>query len=394
MGWQTRSAMEEKMKFLRIYESGEYTFSELCRIFEISRTTGYKLLARYEKEGLKCCIERPRRPLNVPHRTPEKIERAIIALRKQHPRWGARKLMVLLGRKVPKDQVPSETTVNAILKRNGLVKSRKRRGHRVGKEYPEFRPTNCNEIWSADYKGKFRLGNYRYCHPLTICDSYSRYLFTSKGHYYPTYKAVKEEFKRVFKAYGMPVYMHTDNGVPFGSMQSIQRYSQLSYWLIDLGIYPLFSDPGCPQQNGRHERMHRDLKAYCTQPVSSTLTKQQAVMDRFVGEYNEVRPHEALKMETPGSIHERSSRSYPEKIVAYDYPWSFRKLKVTKNGAIRWGAYNWVYISRGAIKKYVGLEELENGIWKVYYRDVVLGYFDESKIESKEQHLKLSKTIV
>jgi hypothetical protein len=228
----------------------------------------------------------------------------------------------------------------------------------------------------------------------TICDSYSRYLFTSKGHYYPTYKAVKEEFKRVFKAYGMPVYMHTDNGVPFGSMQSIQRYSQLSYWLIDLGIYPLFSDPGCPQQNGRHERMHRDLKAYCTQPVSSTLTKQQAVMDRFVGEYNEVRPHEALKMETPGSIHERSSRSYPEKIVAYDYPWSFRKLKVTKNGAIRWGAYNWVYISRGAIKKYVGLEELENGIWKVYYRDVVLGYFDESKIESKEQHLKLSKTIV
>jgi hypothetical protein len=152
---------------------------------------------------------------------------------------------------------------------------------------------------------------------------------------------------------------------------------------------PVFSDPGSPQQNGRHERMHRDLKAYCTNPCCHTLSKQQKLMDVFVKEYNEVRPHEALGMLTPSSVHEYSKRSYPEKPSVYDYPYGYKKLRVTRNGAIRWGAYNWVYISRGAKKRYVGVKEIGEGIWQVYYRTVFLGRFDETKLKRKEQYLKL-----
>ena len=391
MSWQKTSPMEEKKKFIRMWQSGDYTVTELCNSHNISRTIGHKLIKSYKEKGELCFLEKSRRPRNIPHKTPLIIEEAIVNLRKKHKHWGARKLMKLLEGEFHVEEIPSETTVNSILKRNGLVNEVKRRGHRVKKLNPKFDPSNCNEIWSADYKGKFRLGNKRYCHPLTISDSKSRYLFSSKGHYHPTYKSVKEEFRRVFREYGLPEHLHTDNGVPFGSMQSVQRFSRLSYWLIDIGVYPLFSDPGCPQQNGRHERMHKDLKASCTNPAASTLRKQQLLMDDFLEEYNLVRPHEALGMLTPGSVHVKSSRIYPERVLDYDYPYDYKVLKVTKNGSIRWGAYNWVYISTGAMRKYIGVKEIGDGIWKVYYRHVYLGSFDEKLLKDKEQYLKLIK---
>ncbi len=394
MSWTNTNPMEEKIKFIRAWQSGQYTVSDLCNAHNISRTTGHRLIRKFNQEGEKCFFEKSKGPKNIPNKTNPKIEKAIIKLRKKHKLWGARKLMKLLEKKFNLNQIPSETTVNAILKRNGFVKARKRRPHKIEKLNPKFDPSNCNEIWSADYKGKFRLGNKRYCHPLTICDSKSRFLFTSKGHYNPTYKAVKEEFTRVFKKYGLPLFMHTDNGTPFGSIQAIQRFSKLSYWLIDLGIHPIFSDPGCPQQNGRHERMHKDLKAFCANPPLSTLRKQQTLMDNFVKEYNEIRPHESLDMFTPKQIHQTSNRKFPKKIPDYDYPYDFKKLKVSKNGTLRWGAYQWVYISRGAVQKIIGIQEIGNGIWKVFYRNVFLGYFDEKLINRKEQYLKLSKIIV
>ena len=394
MSWINTKPMEEKIKFIRAWQSGQYTVSDLCNAHNISRTTGHRLIRKFNQEGEKCFFEKSKCPKNIPNKTSPKIEKAIIKLRKKYKLWGARKLMKLLEQQIPINQIPSETTVNAILKRNGFVKARRKRGHKVEKLNPKFDPNSCNEIWSADYKGKFRLGNKRYCNPLTICDSKSRFLFTSKGHYNPTYKAVKQEFTRVFKKYGLPVFMHTDNGSPFGSIQAIQRFSKLPYWLIDLGIHPVFSDPGCPQQNGRHERMHKDLKAFCVNPPRATLRKQQILMDKFVKEYNEVRPHEALDMFTPKQIHQLSNKTFPVKIIDYDYPFDFKKLKVSKNGTLRWGAYQWVYISRGAIQRIIGIQEIGNGIWKVFYRNVFLGYFDEKLINRKEQYLKLSKIIV
>ena len=231
------------------------------------------------------------------------MEPAIVQLRNKHPNWGARKLRVLLKKKETNKNIPSETTINAILKRNNLITSNRRRNPKEGKLFPKFDPLLPNEIWSADYKGKFKIGNKRYCWSLTICDSNSRLILGISCHYRPDYISVKQGYTRVFRKYGLPEFMHTDNGTPFASMRSPRRFSRLCYWLVDQGITPVFSDPASPQQNGRHERMHKDLKAYCKHRVQNTLSKQQKVMDDFLEEYNNVRPHEALKMETPSSVH-------------------------------------------------------------------------------------------
>jgi len=174
-------------------------------------------------------------------------------------------------------------------------------------------------------------------------------------------------------------------------MRSPMRFSKLCYWLVDLGITPVFSDPASPQQNGRHERMHKDLKAYCKFRIKHTLSKQQIVMNDFKFEYNNIRPHEALNMKTPDSVHVKSNRQFTNKKIPYQYPIHFKVLKVSTNGAARWGAYNWLFISNAAIGRYVGIEETTNGIWNVYYRDVLLGYMDEKLITTKETYLHINK---
>ncbi len=395
MGWHSRSVMEEKLKFIRLWQSGEYTMSSLCDYFGVSRVTGYRLIKRFETEGETCLDPRSRRPHRIPHKTLPEIESAIVNLRTKHPNWGARKLIVLLGRTFKSEVIPSETTVNAILSRNGLVKKRGRRPRGVSRLNPDHSSSFCNEIWSVDYKGKFRLGNKRYCHPLTIQDKKSRYLLSCQGHYSETYENVKRAYIAAFRTYGLPQYIHSDNGGPFGHIRSVCRFTRLSYWLIDHGVLPLYSDLASPQQNGKHERMHRDLKAFCTRPVRHTLSKQQILMDEFVREYNDIRPHEGLSMKTPGSVYEASDRSYKGGRVAdYEYEANMKVLTVMKSGAIRWGAYHWVYVSTAASRRKVGVEEVGNGIWNMYYRNVLLGYFDIRKLKKKEQYLYLSKPIV
>jgi len=262
MSWQTKSIMEQKIRFIQLWLTNDYTFKGLCESFSISRTTGYKLLDKYHQFGEDAFLQGSKAPINIPHKTSAAVEKKIIQLRQKHETWGARKIKVLLERHFKKDKIPSETTINAIFKRNGLIKNRKRRSARLGKQYPKFDPKECNEIWSADYKGKFKLFNGRYCCPLTICDSKSRKIMGIKCHYKMTYKAVKQAYKEVFREFGLPHFMHTDNGSPFGNVTATKRYTRLSYWLIEKGVIPVFSDPASPQQNGRHERMHRDLKSY------------------------------------------------------------------------------------------------------------------------------------
>jgi transposase InsO family protein len=269
-----------------------------------------------------------------------------------------------------------------------------KRIRRVKPVYPIFDPQECNEVWSADYKGKFKMRNMKYCHPLTIADSRSRFLFTAKAHLHEDLKSVKKEFTRVFRKYGMPRQIHTDNGTPFGSVSSIQRYTRLSYWFIELGILPVFSDPAHPEQNGRHERMHRDLKAACALPASFDLRSQQIKLSAFVKEYNYVRPHEALAMETPAKAHKWSERAFPEYIKEWSYAPHMKVMNVTQNGSIRWKSYYWVYLTRGLIGKRVAAEEIGNGIWKVFYRDVFLGYFNEKNIREKQTSTRLSTNLV
>ena len=188
-----------------------------------------------------------------------------------NPRWGAKKIEKLLFNDYPEREVPSFITIHNILKKNGLICPQKKL-RRVKPSFPIFDPKQCNEVWSADYKGKFLIGNKKYCHPLTIADSRSRFLFSAKAHYKENFKSVKAEFTRVFRVYGLPQQVHTDNGSPFGSVQAIQQFTRLSYWFIELGILPVFFDPAHPEQNGRHERMHRDLKAACAKPTALNIS--------------------------------------------------------------------------------------------------------------------------
>jgi transposase InsO family protein len=393
MPWKETTTMEEKVAFICEWLSEKYSISELCKFFGISRPTAYRLIQQYEKYGIKGLLDQSKAPINHPNRTSQDVEKKILFLKEEHKRWGAKKLRRLLFNDFTESEIPSVVTVHNILLRHGLVCPQKRL-RRIRPVYPIFDPQECNEVWSADYKGKFKMGNMQYCHPLTISDSKSRFLFTAKAHLREDFESAKAEFTRVFRKYGLPKQIHTDNGGPFGSVNSIQRYTRLSYWFIELGILPVFSDPAHPEQNGRHERMHRDLKAACAMPSANDMATQQRKLNSFVKEYNTIRPHEALGMSTPAQVHKLSDRPFPEYIKEWVYSPHMKVMNVVKNGSIRWKSYYWVFLTESLIGKRVGAEEIGNGIWKVYYRDVFLGYFNEKDIREKQSSTRLSTNIV
>ena len=363
------------MEFIILYNTHTIPVSHLAERFGISRPTAYKYIKRYEDSGMAGLLELSRRPHNTPNKTPPDIEEQILYLRNKHPRWGAEKLLVLLEDRCPNRELPQVSTINNILKRNGLVAKRKKR-IRVEPIYPIFDPTEPNQIWSADFKGKFRMGNKVYVNPLTIADSYSRYVFITQGLQYATFTNTKRVFRTVFREYGLPEQIHTDNGTPFGSIRSLGRLSKLSIWFMELGILPVFSDPGHPEQNGRHERMHRELKAEATRPPGKTLQLQQRKFNSFVKEYNQIRPHAALGMLTPASVHKYSKNQFPEKIPEWIYPKEMKTRYVTTTGGIRVGKKGMLYLSTPLGGKIVGLEEIGNNIFRVYFRQFFLGYAD------------------
>lgn len=388
MVWRETTKMEQKVEFINEWRSGRFTITELSRHFDISRPTAYKWIERYRTNGLKGLEELGKKPKNHPRKTPKEIEERIVFYRKKYKRWGGEKIWKVLHNDFNAKSIPTISTVDRILKRNGLVIPRKRR-RRIKPTHPIFDPKKCNEVWSADFKGKFKLGNKRYCHPLTIADSYSRYVFSAKGLYGEKFKPTKLEFRRVFREFGMPLQMHTDNGTPFAAAQAVQRLTRLSVWFLELDIEPVYSDPASPQQNGRHERMHQDLKGDATRPPGFNLRTQQRKLNTFVHEYNYIRPHKALDLETPGSIHQYSPRPYKEKIEEWVYPSYCEVRRVTKNGALRWRSTKWVMVATSLIDKHVGLEELGNGIWRIYFRQKMLGYFDEKKLRIMDELSRL-----
>jgi len=393
MPWKETTTMEQKVEFICEWRTQKYSITELCKVFNISRPTAYKLIYRFEKDGLEGLKEHSKAPQKHPNSTKDEVVKKILKLKDKHKLWGAKKIRILLFNLCSEKDIPSVVTVHNILLKNGLVIPQKR-CKRVQPIFPVFDPKECNEVWSADYKGKFLMGNKIYCHPLTIADSKSRFVFSAKGHYNETLKNAKAEFTKVFRTYGIPKQMHTDNGSPFGSVRAIQRFTQLSYWFIELGIMPVFSDPAHPEQNGRHERMHRDLKAACAKPSAQDLKGQQRRLNHFVKEYNHVRPHEALDMKTPASVHKFSTRPFPERIKEFQYHPNFKIMKVTQNGAIRWKSYHWVYLTVALKGKYVGVQELGNGIWRIYYYDVFLEYFDDINVRDKQTSIRLSQNLV
>jgi hypothetical protein len=241
-----------------------------------------------------------------------------------------------------------------------------------------------NAVWTADFKGQFRTRNGVYCYPLTIADGYSRYLLECRGLGSTSAELSKPVFRRVFEEYGLPWIIRTDNGVPFATT-ALGRLSALSVWWIKLGIQPELIEPSSPAQNGRHERMHKTLKAEATRPPAGNLAAQQVRFNRFRAEYNEERPHEALGQETPASYFVASSRKLPRKLPKVEYPGYFEVRYVSANGGIRWKC-DWVNVTTTLIGEHVGLEEIGDGLWDVYFSRVRLGRLDERRMRIEDQN--------
>jgi len=302
MPWSQTSPMDQTTKFIADYLQRSLTTAELCELYGIARKTGYKWIDRYLHYGPAGLEERSRKPRHSPSQTDPEIVAALLEVRRRHSSWGAKKLLRLVHRRHPRWSLPGRSTVCDILSRHGMVarkRSRRRIGH-PGK--PSSLILAPNDLWSADYKGQFKTGDGRYCYPLTVADGFSRYLLGCQGLSSTAVAEAKPVFTRLFKEYGLPKRIRTDNGVPFAT-NTLARLSRLSAWWVRLGIVPEFIEPGKPQQNGRHERMHKTLKAETTRPPANSLRAQQRKFDHFREEFNNERPHEALDQQTPADCY-------------------------------------------------------------------------------------------
>jgi transposase InsO family protein len=363
--------MDQRTQFIADYLRDSLTISELCALYSVSRKTGYKWIDRYLQQGPAGLEERSRQPHRSPNQTPEHIVAAFIELRTHHPSWGAKKLLSVVQRRHAGWDLPGRSTVCDILHRHGLVpKKRQRRviGHPGA---PTSSMRLPNDVWSADYKGQFKTGDGVYCYPLTVTDNCSRFLLGCQALTSTAVHEAKPVFTRLFHEFGLPRRIRTDNGVPFAT-NTLARLSQLSAWWVRLGILPELIEPGHPQQNGRHERMHRTLKAETTRPAAGSCRAQQRRFNRFRAEFNHERPHEALDMQTPASRYEPSPRPMPHRLPPLEYPDRFEVRYVSANGGIRWNK-RWVNVSITCVGEYVGLEEIDEGVWNVYFGPLKLG---------------------
>ncbi len=384
MPWKETCAMDQRVRFIADWLSGDFTKTELCAAYGISRPTGDKWIRRYADQGPEGLKERSRTPASHPNAVDEVLRAAIVRTKLAHQSWGPKKVMDLLRREHPEVAWPADSTAGEVLKRAGLVRPRRRR-RRVAPDTQPF--AGCdqpNATWSADFKGDFRLGNGRRCYPLTISDNFSRYLLQCRALERTGYQAVRPWFEWVFREHGLPQAIRTDNGAPFASL-ALGGVSRLSAWWIRLGIRPERIRPGKPSQNGRHERMHRSLKDAGVEPIQHTTAAQQRQFDTFVQEFNGQRSHEALERRTPASVHRPSPRAYPGKLAPVEYDTGTVVRHVRHNGEIKWRG-ELIYLTEVLAKEPVGLEQLDEHLWEIRYSFHVLGRLNErtGKVTSLE----------
>ena len=378
MPWKETGAMKERMKFFVEYEQGEYSMSELCRRYGISRPTGYKWVERVDQYGLRGLEDRSRAPKHHAHAIRDQMVEMIVQARAKHPTWGPKKLKVWLSEKHKREDFPCASTIGSIIKRSGMSVARRRRRRATPSTHP-FAECDCpNAVWSADFKGWFMTGDGERCEPLTISDSYSRYLIRCQAMKGISLERVQSLFEASFREYGMPVVIRTDNGSPFAS-RGLGGLSRLSVWLIKLGITPERISPGKPQENGRHERMHLTLKKETASPPQKNLRRQQEVFDRFRVEYNEERPHEALGMSTPAMCYEPSCRRYPGRVGPVVYQEGMILRRVQKRGEINWNGQR-VFIGEAFSGERIGFSGLDEDIYSVYMGHVQIGIFDSRRL--------------
>jgi len=364
--------MDERLRFVARLLDGE-KMAIVCRNFGISRKTGYKIFNRYKDIGLLGLEDRGRAPYRYANKLPFQVEKTILRIKQDYPTWGAPKIREKLIKLFSMISPPAQSTIHAVLDRNGLVKRRKRRRYKA-KGTSLCDAQNPNELWCADYKGEFKLGNKLYCYPLTITDYRSRYLLACEALDSTREPAAFTVFERVFKEFGLPAAIRTDNGVPFSNAHTLFGLSKLSVWWLRLGISIERIKPGKPQQNGRHERMHLTLKKETTKPAAYNFLQQQERFDGFMEIYNNDRPHQALGGLYPAEVFTPSARDFrppdhPE------YPFHDRTILVTQCGRICIGKRK-ISLSRVFAGQYVGIREVADDIWLVSFMDYDLGFFD------------------
>ena len=389
MPWSQKSPMDQRTQFIADYLRESLNITELCDLYGVSRKTGYKWIDRYLRLGPAGLEERSRRPRHSPNETAPEIVAAFLEARRRHPSWGGKKLLTIVHKRHPRWDLPGRSTVCDILSRHGMVpkkRARRRIGH-PGK--PTSQILAPNDVWSADFKGQFKTRDRVYCYPLTVTDGFSRYLLGCQALHSTAVQGAKPVFTRLFRQYGLPKRIRTDNGVPFAT-NTLARLSSLSAWWVRLGVLPELIEPGKPQQNGRHERLHKTLKAEATKPAAGSLAAQQRQFNRFREEFNHERLHEALDQQTPGTIYQASPREMPNKLPPLEYPDRFEVRYVSANGGIRWNA-QWVNVSITCAGEYVGLEEIDDGVWNVYFGPLKLGRLLEKHMRIEDEYGRLKR---
>jgi transposase InsO family protein len=373
MPWKECSVMDERLRFVARVLDGE-PMSEVCRDFGVSRKTGYKIFGRYKDHGLTGLSDRSRRPVRYANQLPEPIERRIVALKRDKPHWGARKIRELLVRRLPGEvRVPAKSTIHAVLHRHGLVKPAGR-PRRKAAGTPLSAGAAPNDLWCVDFKGEFRLGDARTCYPLTVTDHASRFVLLIEALQSTREDTAVTAFEQLFAERGLPAAIRSDNGVPFASPNGLYTLSRLSVWWLRLGVDIERITPGHPQQNGRHERLHLTLKKETTRPPGANCLQQQARFDDFVAEFNLERPHEALQMMTPAEVYTASPRPYAG-LPELSYPFHDRDVVVTACGRLCLHRKK-INISTVLAGQRLGITEVDEGIWLVSFMAYDLGYID------------------
>jgi len=367
--------MDERLKFIADCLKDEWSLSDLCQYYGISRKSGYKWLARYLAEGPSGLHDRSRAPNHHPNAVHKMIQDRIVAFRAEHPHWGPRKLVHRLRQLEPDTRWPALSTVGEILKRHGLTVPRRRKRRTPPYAQPFREGLQPNDVWCADFKGWFRTQSGTRIDPLTISDAVSRYLLRCQALMRLTSTTAQAVFTAAFQEFGLPAAIRTDNGAPFAST-GLGGLSRLSVWWLRLGILPERIRPGHPEENGRHERMHRTLKQATAQPPRATPKAQQQAFNRFRTEYNQERPHEALDMQTPAQHYQPSPRSFPARLPEMEYPSGYLVRRVRSNGQIRWQG-RLIFVSEVLIGHRVGLIEVDNGTWRLDFGALKLALFDE-----------------
>ena len=354
--------------------SGKHSIAALCNAYGISEKTGHKWINRFKSEGNPGLSDQSRAPHHTPHQISLEVRREILSLREKHPTWGAKKLRVVLRRRLPEKHWPAASSIGELLRREGCVRPQRQRnaGSVLPIDSTLTRAHAANDVWTTDFKGQFRLSNGELCYPLTAQDAFSRFVIGITALSSTASLPVEIAFTRDFQEYGLPKVIRSDNGVPFASPLAIGRLSKLSVWWITLGIRPERIEPGEPQQNGQHERMHKTLKADVTRPPGANLTDQQLRFDKFRREFNDDRPHESLNQETPASRYSRSARPFPSSLPEIVYPPHFEVRVVTQSGAMNFRSRRF-QLSTALSNQQIGLEEIDDDLWSVNFGPLVLG---------------------